>query len=325
MDEDSKLPARKQVEVSFDNVDSREWSPDEDENVLHVVVKRTGMAETPCLELTIERDATVMNLKRLIQDELADESPCLMVPVERQRLIFQGKMLTNDEHSLLDDLRMKPEKVNYVHLAPLPKGATPSVRKRTENKSAASQRQRMRGSRRAQRAFNPYNISALRNTPDPMNVSSSSSSAAAELQELSRVNQWLCDRYAPRAGVFDGQLGRPSLAGLLQQPSPSSSTLRMDTVLGLSRPLGETPTRDVNSILSLCQLLPRSLSHQLAPTRTPYADHVNETIVLLDEMSQRCASLSSSLRSNRQNNNSNIDSNSLPVGLQGIHLPLGYF
>jgi len=357
MEDDSKLPAAltKQVEdyPGYGDTHHRDLgdSQEEDENVIHVVVKRTGMAESPCLELTIERDATVMNLKTLIQDELADESPCLMVPVERQRLIYQGRMLINNDHGLLDDVKMKPDKVNYVHLAPLPKGATPTLRKRNENKVVVSssihhprhqQQQRLRSARRAQRAFTPYRISSVRNTlPDPA-VVVSSSSATEGLRDLTTMNRLLCtgSRLSPQLTQMGlgSRLNAPSLAGLVHH---SPALHHAETLLGGLPPpqelLGDATTaevRDMSTILSLCHLLPSSLSQHLAPTsRGLYgAASADETIVLLDEMSQRCASLSSSLRANRSSNNTTTNTTSsinrpaaVAMGLQGIGLPLGYF
>jgi len=354
MDNDSKLPAisDKQVldyaYISADNDKGDAWTgddagDDDGDNLIHIVVKRSARVEVPCLELSIERGATVMDLKTLIQDELADESPCLVVPVERQRLIFQGRMLTDNDQSLADDVKMKLDQVNYVHLAPLPKGATPTTRKQSENKvSTPTQRrqQRRRASRRSERTFNPYTVppttrrqpsaSSIPNTP-PIHMGPNRS-----LHELAglQLNPLLCEssRIPPPPFTLgtEDQLHRPPVP-----PVVPPSVLSMDTVFGLGgagrHDLAVTDTdqailQDTQAILPFCRLLPRNLNQIVAGGVQADRLNVEETIVILDELSRRSASLSQSLRLATQAQPQVLSvQNTIPLTMQGIGLPLGHF
>ena len=114
--DDFKLPAfcPQQDENNSHTDDEVVFDEDESHNdvgLLQIAVKRIGNGQVACLDFSIEENATVLDLKLLIQDELADDSPTLIVPLERQRLIFAGKMLTNNNMTLLEEVKMnqKPQ------------------------------------------------------------------------------------------------------------------------------------------------------------------------------------------------------------------------
>jgi hypothetical protein len=99
-------------------------SDDEDEaeseiEMIKIIVKIVGEAED--LELSIPDFATVLDLKEEISEKLiASDSSKKDLPVHRQRLIFGGRMLHDDDF-LLDDVKMKLDRPNHVHLAPIPR------------------------------------------------------------------------------------------------------------------------------------------------------------------------------------------------------------
>ena len=108
-----------------------------DKPCLCIVVRRAGKAEHDSLNISLDIEATVLDLKECIASTLRASAGEEQIPVERQRLIFSGKMLRDDAQSLQADLRMQSssmenERKHFVHLAPLPKGATPSARTQKE-------------------------------------------------------------------------------------------------------------------------------------------------------------------------------------------------
>lgn len=265
---DSKLPPsslqqnRGRRATSFDSILTEDELLPEEE-LIQIVVKRTGGSEAPCLELSIEKSATVLNLKTLIQDELADESPVLMVPVQRQRLLFSGKMLTDNDLKLVADIKMRPDKVNYIHLAPLPKNISPSARTPMENK--ASQRtttprrppkSRSGRSTRVQHPYGNFLSRRAENTPPPA-ASCADNGAPQSLFQLMLNNQ---------APMMD-----------------------------------ETIVNDSNDLMPLCRVI-RSNVSQIINGANSNDEHAmlatEQTILLLDQLSNRSTSIARSLRAN---------------------------
>mmetsp|Transcript_22202 Transcript_22202/g.32773 ORF Transcript_22202/g.32773 Transcript_22202/m.32773 type:complete len:274 (-) Transcript_22202:1011-1832(-) len=163
MDPDRKLPATRRrngnkLDESKDNVSSMLHPflryPGSAE-VIEIMVKRPCRSEIPSLEISIAGNATVLELKTVIREELADESPCLMVPVERQRLLFAGKMLSNNDSRLVEDIGMRKDTINYIHLAPIPKGNIPTKRTSLENKFRSRSRSRKN---RYNHRYRPYSL-----------------------------------------------------------------------------------------------------------------------------------------------------------------------
>lgn len=134
-------------------------------HTLQVIVRRVGKPENESLELSMDMDASVLDLKQIIEKELnKDGKEDNVVPVNRQRLIFSGKLLRDDAQRL-KDADMNAGKKHFVHLSPLPKGVTSSTRTARELsvqapatvENNAQQRARRVGpqSRRRRRAENP--------------------------------------------------------------------------------------------------------------------------------------------------------------------------
>lgn len=101
---------------------------DDEEELMTVIVKMVGNTEDT--ELFVSQDASVLDLKTSIHEELA-------LPAERQRLIFSGRMLSNDDDFLVDDVKMLVDAPNYIHLAPIPERAAgePNITRRTQNEN----------------------------------------------------------------------------------------------------------------------------------------------------------------------------------------------
>ena len=123
-------------ECDEDNLDEHSVSSsplvDEDEH-LEIVVKRVGKGDNDVLSLRLDPTKTVFDLKCQIQ-EITQKNKDL-IPVERQRLVYFGRMLRDNEELLgSDGVKMKPEVTNYIHLSPLPDGATPSPVHGTPNR-----------------------------------------------------------------------------------------------------------------------------------------------------------------------------------------------
>lgn len=257
-------------------------------DLIQIVVKRTGGSEAPCLELSIEKDATVMDLKTLIQDELADESPCLMVPVERQRLLFLGKMLTNDALKLADDIKMKVGSLNYIHLAPLPKNVIPSARTPLENRSSQASTTR-RQKNRSRRMDRPYSMPMRRRQDDPTTTTRTSTTRAFLAQprpvacSSSSESQAFHHMMAPQS-LF------PSLDAMLVG-NHNGSMLLDDSVL----------TAASNELMPLCRVINSNVS-QIIHTSAMDDEHTmlatEQTIILLDQLAQRSSTLARSLRTN---------------------------
>ena len=88
---------------------------------LQIVVKRVGKGDGDVLCLEVDADASVLDLKTRISEQLAARND--QVPVERQRLVYFGRMLRDNEQTLGESgVKMQAEAVNYVHLSPLPEG-----------------------------------------------------------------------------------------------------------------------------------------------------------------------------------------------------------
>lgn len=271
---DSKLPPsslqqnRGRRATSFDSILTEDELLPEEE-LIQIVVKRTGGSEAPCLELSIEKSATVLNLKTLIQDELADESPVLMVPVQRQRLLFSGKMLTDNDLKLVDDIKMRPDKVNYIHLAPLPKNIAPSARTPMENKAS-------------QRTTTPRR--------PPKGRSSRSTRVHPYGNFLSRRAE---NTPPPAATCADNNNGAPqSLFQLmLNNNHNNQAPIMMD----------ETIVNDSNDLMPLCRVI-RSNVSQIINGANSNDEHAmlatEQTILLLDQLSNRSTSIARSLRAN---------------------------
>jgi len=131
------------TEESVDEEEEEEEEDDsnsKDDNVLQIMVRRVGRAENESLQIFLEQDASVLDLKETIAVTLDEKDDEVVIPVERQRLIFSGKMLRNDAERLVADLHMKAGKdqTHFVHLTPLPKGAAPSVRTVRETPAAVT-------------------------------------------------------------------------------------------------------------------------------------------------------------------------------------------
>jgi hypothetical protein len=301
---DSKLPPSAPTQEHLpllEQAASFETILTEDEGVpqtdlIQIVVKRTGGSEAPCLELSIEKDATVMDLKTLIQDELADESPCLMVPVERQRLLFLGKMLTNNALKLTDDIKMKVGSLNYIHLAPLPKNIIPSARTPLENKSQSSISRRQKN--RSRRTDRPYSMPMRRRQDDPTTSTRTSTTRAFLAQprpvacSSSSESQAFHHMMAPQS-LF------PSLDAMLVG-NHNGSMLLDDSVL----------TAASNELMPLCRVINSNVSQIIQCNSSLNNNNVNaiddehtmlateQTIILLDQLAQRSSTLARSLRTN---------------------------
>lgn len=283
MNTDCKLPAsalrdqqnrgRVGRAASFDSILTEDELLPEEE-LIQIVVKRTGGSEAPCLELSIEKSATVLNLKTLIQDELADESPCLMVPVQRQRLLFSGKMLTDNELKLVDDIKMKPDKLNYIHLAPLPKNIAPSARTPMENKCQRTLRRPPKS--RSTRANHPYGNFLTTRRQSSENV-------------------------PPRAYVPPSTNTMCSSADMATQMAPQSLFRPLELMLNNQAPMmDETILNESNDLMPLCRVIRSNVSQIING-----ANHderamlaTEQTILLLDQLSSRSTSLARSLRVN---------------------------
>ena len=132
--------ATRAYDADDDETSDDESASDFNVGMIRVVVKMpTAAAEN--LELSVSQEASVLDLKKRITEELAIKSNDV-VPVERQRLIFSGRMLTNNDDFLVDDINMSLHSPNYLHLAPLPQGVEPSHRRRHENAAASSDEER---------------------------------------------------------------------------------------------------------------------------------------------------------------------------------------
>lgn len=99
---------------------------------IKVIVKIVGETEGD-LELFLSDYSTVWDLKNQISEKLAAGSR-KDVPIHRQRLIFAGKMLEDDDF-LVDDVNMKLDFPNHVHLAPIPSSKTIPPKHRMERAS----------------------------------------------------------------------------------------------------------------------------------------------------------------------------------------------
>jgi len=274
--------------VSFDSIlddvdDEADGVPQVD--LIQIVVKRTGGSEAPCLELSIENDATVINLKTLIQDELADESPCLMVPVDRQRLLYAGKMLTDNNLKLVNDIKMRTDSVNYIVLAPLPKNVAPTARTPLENKSQ-SRRQKTRSNRMPR----PYSVPlVVRRCCQPEETISTQPSLGRAFREGSppRHNSACSGAHDQ---VFLNHMARQSLFPSLEAMLGNSHSMIDDAVLNASE------------LMPLCGVITSNVSEILDCNSSDQDEHVmrttEQTILLLDQLSQRSTTLARSLRAN---------------------------
>ena len=123
------------------NLDESSVSPEVDgdgEELLDIVVKRVGKGDGDALSLRLNPSKTVFDLKCQIQ-ELTEKKDKDLIPVDRQRLVYFGRMLRDNEELLgRDGIKMKPEVTNYIHLSPLPEGATPSPRNAASNRSGSN-------------------------------------------------------------------------------------------------------------------------------------------------------------------------------------------
>jgi hypothetical protein len=252
--------------------------------MIDIVVKRTGGSEAPCLELSIEKDATVLELKTLIQRELAEESPCLMVPVERQRLLFAGKMLTQDDLRLVEDINMKTGTLNYIHLAPLPKDVIPSKRTRYENKLTS--RRHTLG--RTNRTFSPYSMSVNRRRGrGPQVEPSGAFLAQSGLYESPRGCRGTLSDLRP--SVVDSLSSCPSfLPALDNLPERNPGAMTDESIAGLS-----------SELMPLCQMIHSNVNQIVRCSQDARSLETTEhTILLLEQLSQRSSSMARSLRTN---------------------------
>jgi hypothetical protein len=149
--------------------------------LLEIVVKRVGKGESDVLSLHVDPNASVLDLKTQISQELASKDNDETVPVDRQRLVYFGRMLRDNEEVLgSDSIKMKLEVTNYVHLSPLPEGAKPSPRSTSASRESSRQ-QHYSSLRSAAAAGNHLNSASFSFSTRP---SSASSSAAADLREI---------------------------------------------------------------------------------------------------------------------------------------------
>lgn len=305
-----------------------------DQGMIKIIIKRVGSsrAEDSSLELFVSQEASVLDLKRKIAGELAVQKNEEQVPVERQRLIFAGRLLV-DDHSLVDDVKMTVDLPNYVHLAPIPEGVEPSNRRSIENagSSVARRPSRARGRgilrppsrefRRSQES--PYGgaidslLSRLRSedsrrSSEPARSSHDSASRAA-LQQLfySQLSGARQTASLPTDVSMNPMFCQEHvLITAIPTVMPVSQVvLSLDSSsLGINQGPGVDTGRDVwqrtNELLPLARVLPEQLIRSLT-TAGSNSDHLwelryqtelEETATLLDQVAQRGAELSSSLR-----------------------------
>ena len=140
---------------------------------LQIVVKCVGNGDNDSLELRVETGASVLDLKRLISEEMAAKND--QVPVDRQRLMYFGRMLRDNDELLGDKgVKMQTNSINYVHLSPLPKGAKPSKRSSVESSATRSLGARIERARRLgtaareriRRRAQPYDTSRRRRSTE---------------------------------------------------------------------------------------------------------------------------------------------------------------
>jgi hypothetical protein len=242
-----------------------------------------------------------MDLKTLIQDELADESPCLMVPVERQRLLFLGKMLTNDALKLADDIKMKVGSLNYIHLAPLPKNVLASARTPLENKSSQSSTSR-RQNNRSRRMDRPYSMPMRRRQDDPTTTSTRSSTTRAFLAQPRPVACSSSSESQAFHHMMSPQSLFPSLDAMLVG-NHNGSMLLDDAILTAASnelmPLCRVINSNVSQIIHCNSSLNNSNNNVHAAIDDEHTMLATEqTILLLDQLAQRSSTLARSLRTN---------------------------
>lgn len=149
--------------------------------LLEIVVKRVGKGESDIISLHVDPNASVLDLKTQISQELASKDNDETIPVDRQRLVYFGRMLRDNEEVLgSDSIKMKLEVINYVHLSPLPEGAKPSPRS-TSSSRESSRHHHYSGLRSAAAAGNHLNSASFSFSARP---SSASPSEAANLREI---------------------------------------------------------------------------------------------------------------------------------------------
>ena len=292
-----------QPDKILSGVDKRHGVEDfNDEMLVKIVVKRTGAAESASLYLSMNPSATVHDLKTMIQDELANGvEPREQIPVERLRLVFSGRMLTNEGETVVADLKMKTDEINFIHLVPIPKGASYSHRKNSENVTSR------RTALREQRLHHPYRTfvredsrqeQAAAGRPDHGSVHRnhllSSHLNLSLLMTRARL-QALHQQQAIQAPLPGASISRhlASLERMLHQ-IPSIDVVRasgVENLIILQRAL----LQDLNALIPHFHNMP-SLLHRLAHDNMVQTE-TESAIEQLEQLSHRSMILSLSLRS----------------------------
>jgi hypothetical protein len=299
-----------------------------DEELVQVVVKRTGAAESASLYLSMDPSATVHDLKTTIQEELANGvEPREHIPIERMRLVFSGRMLTNEGETVVSDLKMKTDAINYIHLIPIPKGAVCSLRKNSENVTSR------RSASREQRRHHPYRTSVREHSrheqgavggPDngPVQQRNHLLSSHLNLSSLmTHAHLQALHQHQAVQGPLPGESTSRQLAsleGMLHQ-MPTVDVVRASGVENLIM-LQQALLQDVNDLIPHCHNL-SNLLNRLAYENTVQTD-VRSAIEQLKLLSHRSMILSLSLRSLLQGQRSwghpGADLRSLFTGVHGM-------
>lgn len=318
---------------SAKDMDENGKSNSDQEGVMKIIIKRVGNSmEDASLELLVSQEASVLDLKKRITEELADQkNDC--VPVERQRLIFSGRLLVDDD-SLVADVKMMVDSPNYVHLAPIPDGLGPSNRRNNENAglsvarrpSLSHGRGTSRELRRSQES--PYGlIESLierRRSEDSRYGSEhvrrvyehESASRAALLQHFfysqvsaARQEANLTSDYAVHPMICQEPMLLAAIPAVIPVSQLVLGPLRLDAgIMGIDQGLGDDLGRDIwrriNELLPLCRVMPEQLIRSLTTVGSDsdhlaelhYQTELEQTASVLDQVAQRGAELSSSLR-----------------------------
>jgi hypothetical protein len=286
--------------TQFNEEESSVTAAAADVSVLQVAIKRTGASESSTLKLSIDRDATVRDLKRMIEREILVSHNEIMPP-ERQRLICSGRMLSNDDEQLLSVIKMKNDAVNYIHLAPLPKGATPALRKQQASDfgisrsdlprlSSHSSVVRREHRRRSSRAYSPY--------PEQLVSYSQRMREVDSETEVGHRVPLASELLMNSSFLHQQELSSPVYTTPLAV-LPVDMAVTTSTTFGGINPvyiaeLERTVLHDVAALLPLSRVLPGSLYQVAGEGSLP---DTGGMVLLLEQIAHRSMILSLSLRS----------------------------